>query len=215
MLAFSFTTAYSRHHERREYVLNEANAIGTCYLRAGLLDEPHRTRVRETLREYLDARLDLSRQAGDPAAVTINRARLSRLLEQLWSEVEMPVRAHPQPQRYNLLVQSTNDVIDLASMREYLTVADLQFAVVATLRSAALATALLIGHTSGQSGARHIPMWAALNLLMILILFLELDFDRPRRGLVQVDHGPLDRLQESHRQINEPRDGSSLRSQRE
>ncbi|QEG35234.1 hypothetical protein [Bythopirellula goksoeyrii] len=37
LLAFSFSLAATRHNERRHVVLDEANALGTCYLRAGFL----------------------------------------------------------------------------------------------------------------------------------------------------------------------------------
>ena len=47
------------------------------------------------------------------------------------------------------------------------------------------------GYSSGQAGRRHIGLWIALNILVLLVLFVVLDFDRPRRGLVQVSHAPL------------------------
>src|SRR4051794_38485293 len=46
LLAFTFGMAASRFDTRRELVLDEANAIGTTYLRATLLSEPHATEVR-------------------------------------------------------------------------------------------------------------------------------------------------------------------------
>src|SRR3569832_2062566 len=51
MLAFTFGLAASRFDERRHTILNDANAIGTTYLRAGLLPEPHRAEIRALLRE--------------------------------------------------------------------------------------------------------------------------------------------------------------------
>ena len=70
MLAFTFGLAASRFDVRRGLVIDEANAIGTTYLRAGLLPEPHRSDVRSLLREYVDVRLEavqpgkLSRSIG-------------------------------------------------------------------------------------------------------------------------------------------------------
>src|SRR5271165_4059660 len=45
MLAFTFGLAASRFDVRRGLVIDEANAIGTTYLRAGLLPEPYRGEV--------------------------------------------------------------------------------------------------------------------------------------------------------------------------
>lgn len=57
MLAFTFSLAASRYETRRTLVLEETNAIGTTYLRAGYLDEPQSTEIRNLLREYVDTRL--------------------------------------------------------------------------------------------------------------------------------------------------------------
>ena len=46
-----------RFGARRQLVLEEANAIGTTYLRAGLLPDTQRLEVRRLLREYADVRL--------------------------------------------------------------------------------------------------------------------------------------------------------------
>ena len=45
LLAFSFSMALGRFEERRHLVIQEANAIGTAYLRTQLLDEPHRAQL--------------------------------------------------------------------------------------------------------------------------------------------------------------------------
>jgi hypothetical protein len=57
-----------------------------------------------------------------------------------------------------------------------------------------LVSNLLMGHSSGQAGVRHTGLWAALNVLLVMVLFVVLDFDRPRRGLIRVDHAPLAEL---------------------
>jgi hypothetical protein len=49
----------------------------------------------------------------------------------------------------------------------------------------------LVGHSSAEAGARHPGLWLSLNVLIILVVFVILDFDRPRRGFIQVDRGPL------------------------
>jgi hypothetical protein len=56
LLAFSFSMAVGRYETRRNLVLAEANAIGTTWLRAGLLLAPHDAAVRALLRRYVDGR---------------------------------------------------------------------------------------------------------------------------------------------------------------
>ena len=57
--------------------------------------------------------------------------------------------------------------------------------------------AALVGHAAAQAGERHPGLWLALNVLIMLVVFVILDFDRPRRGLIQVDTGPLIEVQEA------------------
>src|SRR5262245_65578452 len=57
VLAFTFGMAASRFDARKQLVVEDANAIGTTYLRAWLLPEPSGARIRRQLREYLDHRV--------------------------------------------------------------------------------------------------------------------------------------------------------------
>ena len=50
LLAFSFAAAGARFLERQDLIVQEANAIGTAYLRADLLDEPYRSELRAALK---------------------------------------------------------------------------------------------------------------------------------------------------------------------
>ena len=53
------------------------------------------------------------------------------------------------------------------------------------------------GHALGQARRRHVILSLGLNLLILIVAFVVLDFDRPRRGLIRVDQTPLLRVQES------------------
>ncbi len=54
VLAFGLSLAVGRYESRRTAVIDEANAIGTTYLRAQTLAEPMRTRSLELLKLYTD-----------------------------------------------------------------------------------------------------------------------------------------------------------------
>src|SRR5215467_16260418 len=53
ILAFTFGLAANRFDTRRQLLLDEANAIGTTYLRAGMLPD-RRDAMRALLRDYVD-----------------------------------------------------------------------------------------------------------------------------------------------------------------
>src|SRR5262245_17794876 len=81
LLAFTFSLAASRFETRRTLVVDEANAIGTTYLRAAMLPEPHREAIRTLLREYTDVRLE----AVQPGKLDESIRRSKELQARLWS----------------------------------------------------------------------------------------------------------------------------------
>ena len=113
MLAFTFSMAASRFESRRQAVLEEANAIGTTYLRARLLPEPQRGEVAKLLREYVDVRVRGIREGKIAEAV----ARSEELHEQLWSQATAAAEKNPGSIMTGLFIQSLNDVIDLHAKR--------------------------------------------------------------------------------------------------
>ena len=64
MLAFTFGIAAQSFQARRQLLLDEVNAIGTTYLRTGLILEPQRSQIRKLLREYVDIRADISKRGN-------------------------------------------------------------------------------------------------------------------------------------------------------
>jgi hypothetical protein len=93
LLAFTFGMAASRFDTRRELVLDEANAIGTTYLRAALLPEPHRTEIRSLLRDYVDLRL----QAAQPEMTVPALAGSEELQGRLWAQAVIVGEKNPTP----------------------------------------------------------------------------------------------------------------------
>src|SRR5881275_2827748 len=62
ILAFGLTLAVGRYEDRRAAVVDEANAIGTTYLRAQMLAEPARSRSLADLRRYTDLALQIGHE---------------------------------------------------------------------------------------------------------------------------------------------------------
>ena len=79
LLGFTFAMAVSRYDHRKELVLEEANAIGTTYLRASLLPEPQSTTIKDLLARYVDVRLDFYRAGSDPRQLADSLDRATAL----------------------------------------------------------------------------------------------------------------------------------------
>ena len=70
LLAFTFSLSLQRFDTRSDAMVDEANAIGTAYLRAQMLPAPLRDETRASLRDYVDVRV----QAGHVAIIERRRA---------------------------------------------------------------------------------------------------------------------------------------------
>jgi hypothetical protein len=112
LLAFVVSFGATIFNERRQLVMDEANAIGTTYLRAGYLNEPYKTEARDLLREYSGLRLSALDSAQLATAVT----RSEQIHNELWTSAETIAREEPWVTT-GLYLASLNEVIDLHSNR--------------------------------------------------------------------------------------------------
>jgi len=197
LLGFSFSITSSRFQQRQSLVQDEANAIGTCYLRSGMLEEPHRGQIRQALRTYVDLRLEHFAKALNPTEFQRTTAEMNSALDDLWAGVAAGCLANHELARVSQIVPAANEVIDLSAKRAWTSQNHLPPSMLWLLGVCIVLSAGLTGHSSGQTEHRHVSLWIALNVLVLLVLYEILDFDRPRRGLIQVNHAPLVDVQKS------------------
>lgn len=194
ILAFTFGLATSRFDIRRGFVVDEANAIGTAYLRAGLLSEPYRTEVRNLLREYVDVRLDLVRPGKAEEAMH----RSDELHGRLWSQAVAVGEKNPSSIVAGLFIGSLNEVIDLHAKRVNL---GLRTRVPGTIWAALYFVAILatgaVGYHAGLTGTRRSLAVLALVLAFSAVMMLIVDLDRPLEGGLKVSQQAMIDLRNS------------------
>src|SRR5258708_7917676 len=117
LLGFAFSMAASRFDTRRQQILDEANAIGTTYLRARLLPEPSGTTAAGLLRRYVDARIDFYDAGADDARIRVASDHAEQMHAQLWSLAVTVGEEDPRAVTTGLFIQSLNEVIDFHSKR--------------------------------------------------------------------------------------------------
>jgi hypothetical protein len=188
MLAFTFGIAANRFDARRGLLLEEVNAIGTTFLRAGLIPEPHRTEVRAMLRAYVDVRLDA---ADHPERLPAAIRESEKLQERLWNHATSLAQADLRnPPIASLFVDSLNQMIDSQTRRVTVgryripTIIWMVFGVLTVLSMAA------VGYQFGQSGKGSLPMQLVLALAFSIVVFLIADLDRTAEGWLKISNQP-------------------------
>lgn len=110
IIGFSFSMAVTRYDQRKSYEEAEANAIGTEYVRAGLLPAADAAKVKELLKAYVDQRvLFYTTQAAD--RIEGINASTARLQNDLWSVVQSAAQAQPTAV-VSLAAAGMNDVLN-------------------------------------------------------------------------------------------------------
>ena len=194
MLAFTFGLAASRFDVRRGLVVDEANAIGTTYLRAGLLPEPHRSDVRSLLREYVDVRLE----AVQPGKLSQSISRSEELHARLWAHAVAVGEKNPGSIVVGLFIASLNEVIDLHAKRLALGVRNrIPGTIWAALSFVAIIGTSVMGYHAGLAGSGRSLALLALVLAFSAVVTLIADLDRPQEGLLRVSQQTMIDLQKT------------------
>ena len=190
VLAFGLSLAVGRYQDRRSAVVEDANAIGTTYLRAQTIPEPQRTKSLALLRSYNDLAIQVTREVPGSAAIRATSARQGQLQQDLWRLAGEALNAQPTESAPRLYVDSLNAMIDqqtvrLAGLNNRVPNAVLWF----ELLSAALALALLALYLA-MLGKGLLPIATATVVVGLLVL-ITFDLDRPTRGLIAIPAAPL------------------------
>jgi hypothetical protein len=192
IIGFTFSMAVSRYDQRKNYEEQEANAIGTEYVRADLLPEADASKVRALLSSYLDQRILAYKARLDPQIRQIN-AETARLQTQLWATVAKPAVAQPTPV-IALVVSGMNDVLNSQGYTQAAWWNRIPFAAWLLLMAISIFCNLLIGY--GAHG-RSAFLFLILPIALSVSLFLIADIDSPRGGVIRVWPQNLESLAES------------------
>ncbi len=190
LMGFTFSLAVDRFDTRRALVLVEANAIGTAYLRAQLLQAPHRARLSGLLLAYTDNRIALAKSAKPRTGERL--AENDRLVTELWAATAAAVPSIRDPGLTGALLQSLNAVIDLDAARKTARMVRVPAEVFAVLFVYLIGTAGVLGYVFVGNRGRGAA--AFMLLLLTLSFLLILDIDRPTMGGVREDQGPMEQL---------------------
>ncbi len=195
LLGFTTAMAVSRFDARRQLVLEEANAIGTSYLRTQLLTSPESTEIASLLRQYVDVRLQYSGAGADLEHLKAAKDRAGRLQNEFWSRGVVFAQKDPRSVTAGLLLQSLNQVIDLEAARWTAFVHHVPETVIYVDGVVALLAAILVGYGYGLGRQRHLFSMFILALSITAVLAVIVDLDRPRQGFIQVSQQPMIHLQ--------------------
>jgi len=196
LLGFSFSMAANRYDQRKNFEEQEANAIGTEYVRADLLPPADAAKVRELLKNYLDQRITAYLAHNDREVRQIDE-QVAQSQSALWAAVLGPGRAQPTS-TVALVVTGMNEVIDAQGYARAALWNRIPTGAWALLAVIAVLCSVLIGYSEHTIAPKSVLL-LILPFVVSVSLFLIADIDTPRGGVIRVFPHDLTALAESLR----------------
>jgi hypothetical protein len=187
MIAFTFSGAAQRYELRWQLVVDEANAVGTSYLRLDLLPASKQAALRDKYRRYVETRLTVYRVLPDIEASSAQAAIASSLQQEIWTGTIAALTEAP-PHATIVVLPALNAMIDVATSRAIAMLTHTPTLIMIMLVVLGLVCSLLAGddvlETETQQARLHL---FAFTLIMTATIYVIFDLDYPRYGLIRLD----------------------------
>ncbi len=191
VLAFTYSFVVTRQDNRKHAVIEEANAIGTAYLRAELVPEPTRSELKKLLHSYVHTRLISAELINTPEKWQAALDRSSAVQRQLWPAAVPLARNRPPNPIDAILYQSLNEVIDMHTRRLAAGFDRLPSSVLLMVLFIAALSLGVTGFIQGAAGRYRRGATTMFVLMLAAVTVIIVDLDRPLRGMVRVSQQPL------------------------
>jgi hypothetical protein len=199
LLAFTFNLSATRYELRKTLIVTESTAIQSVHSDIDFLSQPSRSRALHLLQAYLGKRIGFLTVGNNPDREE-QAAEHSRAMHgALWAMAINPsnyVQTDPQIRaaQYSTFTRDLLDLNRVAREREQARTRRVPEAVIFMLLAFAIGSSAVMSYMSGAAGhPDRLPTYAVMALIC-LVIYLIIDFDRPRRGLMHVDPAPLQQL---------------------
>jgi hypothetical protein len=194
MLAFTFGFTASRFDSKKQLLLDEVNSIGTTYLRAGFLPEPHCNEVRNLIRKYVDLRVVLTEH---PEKLKTIIEQSVSLQDEMWKHAEAVAKADlKNPDIISLFMESLNETIDMQTNRitvglVYRIPDIIWYSIISLL----IISMFEVGYLFMKSQKSNWIIILALSLAFSLVILMVITFDRSDK--IKINQQPMFELQKS------------------
>jgi hypothetical protein len=192
LLGFSFNMSLQRFDNRSQAVIKEANAIGTAILRTKLLPAPFDTSAAQLMGQYIDLRLLIS--SIDLTHTNQRREynqKTDKLSDELWRMAGKAADVDSRPVVSGYYITSLNNMIDARGERNAILERHVPEAILFLLFIVFILSGAIIGYSSGLSLKRAYVPTLLVSLLIVLVVLITIDLDRPKRGMIKVKQASL------------------------
>jgi hypothetical protein len=185
LIAFTFSGAAARFDARRQLVTEEANNIGTAWLRLDLLPAGAQPALRESFRRYVDARIEVYQKLPDLEAAKAALGQANVLQGEIWTKAVAACREAPSSAPM-LLLPALNQMIDITTTRTMAAKLHQPLVIFVLLVGLTLISSLLAGYGMAAARTRSWVHMLGFAIVMAAAVYIILDLEYPRMGLIRI-----------------------------
>lgn len=186
LLAFTFSAAASRLDLRRGQIVQEANAIGTAYLRVDLLSHDAQAQLRPLFRNYVDARISVYDNMNNQESFQNAMGLANQLQNDIWNKSVAACLSDAKSQPCLLLLPALNEMIDITTSRSVAMRTHTPAVIVGLLLALSMVSALLVGFAMSEQERRSVLHIVLFSVAIAVSVYTVLDLEYPRHGLINL-----------------------------
>lgn len=194
LIGFSFSVAVNRYDQRKDCESEEANAIGTEYLRTDLLSTANTSTAREQLKKYLDLRISWYQLTDREELAQVDK-KTADIQNDLWQTMKNEASLSTTPVTA-LAISGMNDVINTQGYTQAAWIKHFPVSAWVLLITIAVFCNILIGYGSHSRKSNKVYLFI-LPLMIATSLTLVADISSPRGGLILIEPQNLILLKQS------------------
>jgi len=192
LVAFTFSLAVDRYQTRRALVVQEANAIEAVYLKAQLLDEPHRSRFSNLLIRYAENHFELAQLRRDDSSAQKLIAEDNSILREIWTATVPAFQSIKTLDFSTSFVDAVTDLVQVGAERKAVRRSQIPSTILFVLIFYTLVAAAVLGGVMKTPKGRQFSV--VLLALNIFALMLVTDINRPVGGSIREPQEPMKRM---------------------
>jgi hypothetical protein len=167
--------------------VQEANALGTAWLRLDLAPTADQPELRDLFRRYVDGRLAVYAAFPDIEAASRAMSRTGELQAALWARAVEASRQAGGEAVQRAVLPPLNEMFDIATTRTRAFFTHTSPFITAFLMVVVLLSAVLAGHAMSTGRRRRLSHWLMFAGVMAVTMYLIFDLEYPRFGFIRVD----------------------------
>lgn len=198
LLGFTFNMSLQRYDARSNVVIEETGVISNAVMRAKMLPEEFRQPALNLLKRYIDERITLSSVdlSKRPKRIELN-LRVTTLQQQMFDLAMNAAEVDHRALTSGAFLQALTSLVQVEGKRSAMLQLHVPEPVILLLFTVFITTGGILGYSSGLGRKRPKFPTIIMSALIVLVVFIIIDLDRPKRGIIKVNQDSLVDLQQN------------------